>query len=59
MARNQEFADFPQVLLKAMKWRFLPPVSGGAAMDGELCQDGHFVALTRHAIDTRAVIRAS
>jgi len=56
MARNQEFADISTSITEGDEVAFLPPVSGGAAMDTEICQDGHFVALTRHAIDTRAVI---
>jgi molybdopterin synthase catalytic subunit len=56
MARNQEFADISTSITDGDEVAFLPPVSGGAAMDSELCKDGHFVALTRHAIDTRAVI---
>jgi molybdopterin synthase catalytic subunit len=36
---------------------FLPPVSGGTAGDLEIAgEDGHYFALTRHAIDTPAVI---
>ncbi len=38
---------------------FLPPVSGGAfgcPMPDEICEGGHYFALTRHAIDTRAII---
>jgi molybdopterin synthase catalytic subunit len=56
IARNQEFADISTSITEGDEVAFLPPVSGGAAMDSELGQDGHFVALTRHAIDTRAVI---
>jgi len=56
MARNQEFADISTSITEDDEVAFLPPVSGGAGMDSELRQDGNFVALTRHAIDTRAVI---
>jgi len=36
---------------------FLPPVSGGAATDPlEISRGGHYFALTRHTIDTHAVI---
>ena len=35
---------------------FLPPVSGGSEGDVDLSRDGHYFALTRHAIDTHAVI---
>jgi len=31
-------------------------VSGGTAVGPNFCQDGHYFALTRHGIDTRAVI---
>ena len=42
----------------AMRSRFLPPVSGGSAEAGalETAADGHYFCLTRHAIDTRALI---
>jgi len=56
MARNQEFADVSTSVTEGDEVAFLPPVSGGSGGDSELGQDGHFVALTRHAIDTRAVI---
>jgi molybdopterin synthase catalytic subunit len=56
MARNQEFADISTSITEGDEVAFLPPVSGGVSMDSELCQDGYFVALTRQAIDTRAVI---
>ena len=56
MARNQEFADISTSITEDDEVAFLPPVSGGDGMDSELRQDGNFVALTRHAIDTRAVI---
>jgi molybdopterin synthase catalytic subunit len=56
VARNQEFTDISTSITEGDEVAFLPPVSGGAAADSELLQDGHFVALTRHAIDTRAVI---
>ena len=36
---------------------FLPPVSGGRNTDAwKSHEDGHYFALTRHAIDTRALI---
>jgi MoaE-MoaD fusion protein len=56
MARNQEFADISTSITEDDEVAFLPPVSGGNGMDSELRQDGNLVALTRHAIDTRAVI---
>ncbi|HEX3748297.1 MAG TPA: molybdenum cofactor biosynthesis protein MoaE [Bryobacteraceae bacterium] len=56
MARNQEFADLSASIAEGDEVAFLPPVSGGSEADCELSQAGHFFALTRHAIDTRAVI---
>jgi molybdopterin synthase catalytic subunit len=56
MARNQEFTDISTSITEGDEVAFLPPVSGGSGMDSELRQDGHFVALTPHAIDTRAAI---
>jgi molybdopterin synthase catalytic subunit len=56
VARNQEFAELSSSLTEGDEVAFLPPVSGGSAARAELCQDGHYFALTRHAIDTRAVI---
>jgi MoaE-MoaD fusion protein len=56
MARNQEFANPAACLEEGDEVAFLPPVSGGACTDPlEVSQDGHYFALTRHAIDTRAV----
>src|ERR1039457_1098101 len=56
VAHNQEFAQLSTTLTEGDEVAFLPPVSGGTAVGAELCQDGHYFALTRHAIDTRAVI---
>jgi len=56
VARNQEFADLSASITEGDELAFLPPVSGGGGMDVELRQDGHYFALTRHAIDTHAVI---
>ena len=57
MARNQEFAKLSTCLEEGDEVAFLPPVSGGAGTDPlEVSADGHYFALTRHAIDTRAVI---
>lgn len=58
MARNQEFAELTTKVADGDEIAFLPPVSGGAAPDPvEIAgQDGHYFALTRHTIDTRAVI---
>jgi MoaE-MoaD fusion protein len=57
MARNQEFAELSTPLAEGDEVAFLPPVSGGVAPDStEICDAGNYFALTRHAIDTRAVI---
>ena len=57
MARNQEFADPATKLAEGDEVAFLPPVSGGRNTDDlEIREAGHYFALTRHAIDTRAVI---
>jgi molybdopterin synthase catalytic subunit len=58
MARNQEFADLDTKVQDGDEVAFLPPVSGGAAADPiELTQGLHYFALTRHAIDTHAIIK--
>lgn len=56
IAKNQEFTDISSSLTEGDEVAFLPPVSGGTGVDAELCQDGHYFALTHHAIDTRALI---
>jgi MoaE-MoaD fusion protein len=57
MARNQEFAELSTKLTDGDEVAFLPPVSGGAADGGlEVSENGNYFALTRHAIDPRAVI---
>jgi len=56
VAHNQEFAQLSASLTDGDEVAFLPPVSGGSSTDSELSQDGHLFALTRHAIDTHAVI---
>jgi MoaE-MoaD fusion protein len=57
VARNQEFADLSTRLQDGDEIAFLPPVSGGAGEDpNEVVEGGNFYGLTRHAIDTRAVI---
>src|SRR5579872_2189241 len=51
MARNQQFADLRTALSQGDEVAFLPPVSGGVTTDPlALCEDGHYFALTRHAI---------
>src|SRR5436305_1898579 len=56
MARNQEFAQLSTAIAEGDEVAFLPPVSGGSKTGCEICQGGHYFALTRHAIDTRALI---
>jgi molybdopterin synthase catalytic subunit len=57
MARNHEFAALSTPLAEGDEVAFLPPVSGGAAAKpNEICEAGHYFALTRLTIDTRAVI---
>ena len=60
MARNQEFANLSTSLQEGDEIAFLPPVSGGAGEPAadplEICEDGHYFALTRRTIDTRPVI---
>jgi molybdopterin synthase catalytic subunit len=61
VARNQEFADLATPLQEGDEVAFLPPVSGGAAATRafdplEICENGHYFALTRHTIDTHSVI---
>jgi molybdopterin synthase catalytic subunit len=56
VAHNQQFANLSSSVSEGDEVAFLPPVSGGIESDAEICQDGHYFALTRLAIDTRAVI---
>jgi len=61
VARNQEFADLSTPIQEDDEIAFLPPVSGGSPapcrMDPlEICENGHYFALTRHTIDTHAVV---
>ena len=57
IARNQEFADASTTVREGDEVAFLPPVSGGAACGpAEIQKDGHYFAITRHAIDTRAIV---
>src|SRR5579883_640909 len=56
IARNQQFADNSTVITDGDEIAFLPPVSGGLEVDPlEIRQAGHYFALTRHAIDAKAV----
>jgi molybdopterin synthase catalytic subunit len=58
VARNHEFAQLATPIADGDEIAFLPPVSGGNGCDPlEITgPDGHYFALTRHAIDTRGVI---
>ncbi len=57
LARNQEFAPLSTRLQDGDEVAFLPPVSGGVPCSDavEVTAEGHYFALTRHAIDARAV----
>jgi molybdopterin synthase catalytic subunit len=56
-ARNQEFAALSTLLEDGDEVAFLPPVSGGSEANYlEIVSGQHYFALTRQAIDTRAVI---
>jgi molybdopterin converting factor subunit 1 len=59
MARNQEFAALSSPIADGDEIAFLPPVSGGSS--GPWTQEiadpaGHFFALTRQPIDSRALV---
>jgi molybdopterin synthase catalytic subunit len=56
MARNQEFAALSTTITEGDEVAFLPPVSGGTAGDSEICHLGHYFAITRQTIDTRAIV---
>jgi MoaE-MoaD fusion protein len=56
VARNQEFAPLATRVEDGDEIAFLPPVSGGLTSDPlEIRQEGNYFALTRSAIDTRAL----
>src|ERR1019366_4895677 len=55
IARNHEFADISTPLAEGDEVAFLPPVSGGARASSHIAEAGHYFALTRHVIDTRAL----
>ena len=57
VARNQEFAEPATKLAEGDEVAFLPPVSGGCHTSMlEITEAGHYFALVRRPIDTRAVI---
>ncbi len=55
VARNHEFAEISTPLAEGDEVALLPPVSGGAGASSQIAEAGHYFALTRHAIDTRAL----
>lgn len=58
LARNQRFSDASESIADGDEIALLPPVSGGASpWTHQLTQEpgGHFFALTREPIDTRAL----
>jgi molybdopterin synthase catalytic subunit len=56
IARNQEFAPLSSTITEGDELAFLPPVSGGTEDACEICHEGHYFAITRQTIDTRAAI---
>jgi molybdopterin synthase catalytic subunit len=54
LARNREFAPPSEILADGDEVALLPPVSGGAFPYEIAEPEGHFFALTRDPIDTRA-----
>jgi molybdopterin synthase catalytic subunit len=58
MARNHEFAPLSSAITDGDEIAFLPPVSGGSAPYTHEIADpsGHFFALTRQPIDSRALV---
>src|SRR5689334_6351435 len=57
VARNQEFAGLSTLVEEGDEIAFLPPVSGGVVCDPlEIAENGNYYALTRHAIDSRAIV---
>jgi molybdopterin synthase catalytic subunit len=57
LAKNQEFCDPAAAVSDGDEIALLPPVSGGTgAFSHEICEGGHFFALTRHPIDNRQIV---
>jgi MoaE-MoaD fusion protein len=55
-ARNLEFAGLTTIVTDGDELAFLPPVSGGIERLLEIQSGRHYFALTRDAIDTRAIV---
>jgi MoaE-MoaD fusion protein len=55
MARNQEFAEVSTALAEGDEVAFLPPVSGGTGAAAQVATGRNYFALTRCAIDSRAL----
>ena len=57
LAHNQRFADLSTLLAENDEVAFLPPVSGGLGFTQEIIDPaGHFFAITRDPIDSRALV---
>jgi MoaE-MoaD fusion protein len=56
IARNREFAGLDTPVADGDEIAFLPPVSGGAGYPLEITENGHYFALTRSSIDTKALV---
>jgi molybdopterin synthase catalytic subunit len=55
IARNQEFAELSTPVKEGDEVAFLPPVSGGTAASSQIADGGHYFALTRQTLDSRAL----
>jgi molybdopterin synthase catalytic subunit len=56
VARNRQFADLSATVEEGDEVAFLPPVSGGSDEGlAEIAENGNYFALTRRAIDPRAL----
>jgi molybdopterin synthase catalytic subunit len=57
LARNQEFSELQTGIAEGDEVAFLPPVSGGACAREVADEAGHYFALTREPIDSRAIVK--